>query len=83
MPRARVLVVDDEPAVLSVISLALSGRGYDVHTSVSALRALNLLKETERCFDLLVSDVIMPDLCGPELARELRQACPRGAVVLM
>jgi CheY-like chemotaxis protein len=82
MATTRVLVVDDEPAVLGLVSKALSGRGYDVHAVSSPLQALQVAHD-EPCFDLLVSDVIMPGMCGPELVRRIAQLCPTAAVVLM
>jgi CheY-like chemotaxis protein len=82
MATARVLVVDDEPAVLGLVSKALSGRGYEVHAVPSPLQALQIAHD-EPCFDLLVSDVIMPEMCGPELVRRIAQLCPTAAVVLM
>ncbi|MGB9455579.1 MAG: response regulator [Bryobacteraceae bacterium] len=82
MATARVLVVDDEPAVLGLVSKALSDRGYEVHAVSSPLQALQVAHD-EPCFDLLVSDVIMPEMCGPELVRRIAQLCPTAAVVLM
>ena len=82
MATARILVVDDEPAVLGLVSRALSRRGYEVHAVNSPLEALRVAHDTP-CFDLLVSDVIMPEMCGPELVRRIGQLCPAFAVVLM
>jgi DNA-binding NtrC family response regulator len=82
MAAARVLVVDDEPAVLGLVSNALSLRGYEVHAVPSPLQALKLLHDTP-CFDLVVSDVIMPEMCGPELVRKVAELCPTAAVVVM
>ena len=53
MATARVLVVDDEPAVLGWVSRALSRKGYDVHAVSSPLEALLLAHDTP-CFDLVV-----------------------------
>jgi two-component system cell cycle sensor histidine kinase/response regulator CckA len=77
-----VLVVDDEPSVLRMVSVALSGRGYEVHAVAHPHEALKLVRERP-CFDLVVSDVIMPDMCGPELLRRVREICPNAAVVVM
>ena len=82
MSTPRVLVVDDEPAVLRLVSRALSIRGYEVHSAGSSMEALDLAK-TAPFFDLVVSDVIMPGMCGPELVRRIVQICPDTAVVLM
>jgi CheY-like chemotaxis protein len=82
MATARVLVVDDEPAVLGWVSRALSRKGYDVHAVSSPLEALLLAHDTP-CFDLVVSDVIMPEMCGPELVKRIAQLCPTAAVILM
>jgi len=82
MATARVLVVDDEPAVLGLVSKALSGRGYEVHAVSNPLQALKLVHDLP-CFDLLLSDVIMPQMRGPELVKRVAQLCPRAAVILM
>ena len=82
MAAARVLVVDDEPAVLDLMFKALSLQGYEVQVAPSPLQALRLVHDTP-CFDLVVSDVIMPEMCGPELVKRIMELCPAAAVVVM
>ena len=82
MSRTRLLVVDDEPAVLDLVVCALSTQGYEVVAVPSPAQALELAK-VPPYFDLLLSDVNMPGLRGPELAEQIAQACPSIAVVLM
>jgi CheY-like chemotaxis protein len=68
--RLRVLVVDDVPDVTEVIALFLKHAGYDVATADSATMALQLTNE--RTFDLIISDIGMPEMNGYELAEALR-----------
>src|ERR1039458_7773417 len=82
MATVKVLVVDDEPAVLSLVCKALSAQGYEVHAVSGPRQALELM-QTAPCFDLVVSDVIMPEMCGPELVRRITKMCPTIAVVMM
>ena len=82
MSTPKVLVVDDEPAVLGLVSKALSARGYEVHAASDANQAL-ALAQAMPSFDLLVSDVIMPEMSGPELVQRIAKICPTIAVVMM
>jgi CheY-like chemotaxis protein len=82
MPKHKVLVVDDDISVLRFVADALLIQGYEVHFTASPGQALELVKAIP-CFDLLVSDVIMPEMCGPELVRKIQQVCPTIAIVLM
>lgn len=66
--RARILVVDDEPLVLRVIGRTL-GLSHDVVTTSSPREALTLLGEQR--FDVIVSDMIMPELWGGALYDEI------------
>jgi CheY-like chemotaxis protein len=68
--RLRVLVVDDVPDVTEMIALFLKHAGYDVATADSAPMALQLTNE--RTFDLIISDIGMPEMNGYELAEALR-----------
>jgi len=69
--RPKVLAVDDDPAALEIVRAALEPEGFEVHTTTSPLAALEMLQE--RRFDLVVSDVVMPDLDGFELARRIHE----------
>ncbi|MGA3260270.1 MAG: response regulator [Bryobacteraceae bacterium] len=82
MSAPKVLVVDDEPAILGMISKALATRGYEVHAASGPKQALEIAQAMPS-FDLVVSDVIMPEMCGPELVRRIAKICPSAAIVLM
>lgn len=68
--KLRVLVVDDVPDVTEMIALFLKHAGYNVATADSATMALQLTNE--RTFDLIISDIGMPNMSGYELAESLR-----------
>ncbi len=82
MPRNRILVVDDEEAVLDFISRALSARGYDVVRTADPLTALQIAA-TPPPFNLILSDVVMPCMQGPELVRKIRELCPAIRAILI
>ncbi len=61
-PKKQILIVDDEPAWLQILSYILKRKGYGVHVAASATIALETLKTSK--LDLIVSDVRMPDMNG-------------------
>ncbi len=67
-----VLLVDDNPRNLFVLSTILSGAGHDVTTADSGGSALQLLRE--RAFDIVLLDMVMPEVDGFDVMREARQA---------
>ena len=73
--RSRILVVDDEPPILTFVQRALEVNGYEIVTAESGVRALELASKGEP-FDALVTDLVMPHMTGDELARRLRAASP-------
>ncbi len=79
--RPQILVVDDEPALRTVTSRMLSARGYRVATASGAATALAAV--LERPFDLVLTDMVMPDVRGPVLASQLRAAAPGLRVAYM
>ena len=81
--RGRVLVVDDEELVLRAVRRILS-REHDVVCCTRAQAALELIEAGEQ-FDVILSDLVMPDMGGPEFLRELGRRIPDelGKVVFM
>jgi two-component system cell cycle sensor histidine kinase/response regulator CckA len=72
-PGAHILVVEDESAVRELAAAVLRRAGYDVTTAASPAEALRVADETLASVDLILSDVIMPGMRGPELVRLLRE----------
>jgi DNA-binding NtrC family response regulator len=77
----RVLVVDDEPTVIKGCRRILAQDGYEVAAAESGRDGMNRAF-TER-FDLVMTDLRMPDLDGMELVRALRRERPRTAVIVI
>jgi two-component system cell cycle sensor histidine kinase/response regulator CckA len=71
----RVLVVDDQDVVRDVIKLALEGAGYVVLDAASPLEAIELSRAC-RPIDLLVTDVVMPEMDAFELAGRITSEIP-------
>jgi len=76
MPDATILVVDDDRAILGLIEKTLSAAGYRVLTAGGGWSALEVFEKTADPIDLLLTDVIMPDLTGPVVAERLRAKQP-------
>ncbi|MFM8701058.1 MAG: cell cycle histidine kinase CckA [Hyphomicrobiales bacterium] len=70
--EGTILLVDDETAVRAFGARALSQRGYRVIEASSGLEALEFLSDPSFSVDLVVSDVVMPEMDGPTLLREMR-----------
>jgi signal transduction histidine kinase len=71
-PGNTILVCEDEEPVRSIIDTVLRNAGYHVLSAPLPERALALAREHPGALDLLVTDVVMPGLSGPELAERLR-----------
>jgi two-component system cell cycle sensor histidine kinase/response regulator CckA len=71
--KARVLLVEDEDAVRMFASRALKSKGYTVFEAESGVKALEMLDEEGIDVDLIVSDVVMPQMDGPTLIKRLRE----------
>jgi two-component system response regulator AtoC len=78
---ATVLIVDDEENIRRVLSMALQKEGYHTITASGGHQALKLLDEA-RC-DVMLSDMVMPDMNGLELLRRAREKQPELLVVMM
>ena len=81
--RETVMVVDDEPALLSLTEEILSELGYDPVGFGSSLAALRAFRDNAARFDAILTDEVMPDLQGTQLARELSALRPGVPIILM
>lgn len=71
-----ILLVEDEDAVRAFAERALISRGYEVHEAINGVEALEIMEEYGDEIDLIVSDVVMPEMDGPTLLTEVRKEHP-------
>ena len=80
VPGARILLVEDDPRVRSATVGALEDLDYDPIACAGGAEAIELFNA--QIFDLVITDVIMPEMSGPELIRYLKSNSPRDFAVL-
>ncbi|WP_026379643.1 cell cycle histidine kinase CckA [Afifella pfennigii] len=80
---AGILLVEDEEAVRAFAARALKARGYKVHEAASGREALDIMETEGAEVDLVVSDVVMPEMDGPTLLKELRKANPALKIIFV
>jgi two-component system KDP operon response regulator KdpE len=76
----RILIIDDEPQITRVLRAALSGQRYDVRVANDPEEALRLFAEWEP--DLVITDLIMPDISGLEICQAIRKKSLTPIIVL-
>jgi len=81
--RGAILLVEDEEAVRAFASRALASRGYTVLEAETGLDALRVAEAATEPIDLIVSDVIMPEMDGPTMLTELRKRGLSAKVVFV
>ena len=79
--KASVLVVDDNSDLLNTFSLILKMKGFNVDTAENGLSAVDKFKR--RPFDVILMDLIMPQMNGVEAFRKIREINPGARVILM
>ncbi len=79
----HILLVEDEDMVRTVAERALTRQGYSVVCAVDGEDGLDCLREAEHPFDLIVTDVMMPNMDGPTMAQRIRQALPDVPILFM
>lgn len=77
---AKVLIIDDEPNVLSVLDALLASQ-YECQTATNAIEALEYLKK--ETYDLVLSDIVMPGMSGLELLEEINRLSRETIVILI
>ncbi|CAB1072302.1 Multi-sensor hybrid histidine kinase [Olavius algarvensis Delta 1 endosymbiont] len=78
----RILFIDDEPALADIGRQTLEPLGYDVTTRTSSIEALELFKTRPDRFDLVITDMTMPNMTGYKLAAELIRIRPEIRIIL-
>jgi two-component system cell cycle sensor histidine kinase/response regulator CckA len=79
----RILLVDDEPIVLTLMGRALTGAGYGVLSATNGIAALELAATALPRVDALVTDIQMPQMGGEVLAAALRQTDPNLPILFV
>ena len=82
-PTETILIVDDEIQVLALVAELLGTQGYAVMSTWDPDEALRLARAHTGSIHLLLSDLVMPVMTGPELATEIRAIHPRVKVLFM
>lgn len=81
--ETRILVVDDETAIVRLVSQTLTKKGYQVTHSPDPLEALASFNEAPEEIDLLLTDLSMPEMRGDDLGTEIRRIRPGFPILIM
>ena len=81
--QGTILLVEDEEGLRALNARGLASRGYTVLEAGNGLEAIDLLEKFDGQIDLVVSDVVMPEMDGPTLARELRSRNPDLKIIFV
>ncbi len=68
--KKTIMVVDDNPDIITIVKTILEGKGYNVHSAFSGIELLNLLKDQKP--DLIILDIMMPEMDGLEVLTRLK-----------
>lgn len=79
--KAHILVVDDERSIRESLKMVLQEEGYQAESASDGKEALNLLHQED--FDILITDLKMPEMDGLELTKKCLQAYPKTAVIII
>ena len=81
--KGNILLVEDEDAVRMFASRALKNKGYKIFEASGGDKALQLVEELEGKLDLVISDVVMPQMDGPTLVKKIRETNPDLKVIFI
>lgn len=80
--KKRILVVDDEAAIIQVITQAMEFRGYAVHSAMDPDEALRLFRE-DGDFDVVITDLVLPGFSGIDLLEQFKRLDPTCEVLVL
>ena len=78
---AKILLVDDEPSILSILATLLDAEGHDIVSATHGAKAQELIVAEE--FDLMISDIRMSPISGMDLLRFAHKECADLAVIML
>lgn len=79
--KTRVLLVDDEALILLGWEHSLKSAGYDVETALNAKEAMEIVHKQKP--DIVITDMVMPEMNGVELCRKIKTISPETEVILL
>ncbi len=79
--KARILIVDDEENICKTLARHFQYLDYEVQTACNGIRALAIMDESK--FEVVISDIRMPEMDGVELLQKIRQDFPMTRVIMM
>ena len=77
------LIVENEAAIRNLLQLALRKNGYTVLAAESGREALELVRDHSGAIDLLITDVMMPGMDGPTMAKKIREMSPDLKIIFI
>ncbi len=81
--QGTILLVEDEEGLRSLNARGLRSRGYSVIEASNGIEAMEALEQKDGAVDLVVSDVVMPEMDGPTLLREMRTRNPNLKIIFV
>jgi two-component system cell cycle sensor histidine kinase/response regulator CckA len=81
--EGTILLVEDEEGLRQLNARGLTSRGYTVLEAGNGVEAIEVLEKSDGKVDLVVSDVVMPEMDGPTLLRELRSRNPAMKIIFV
>ena len=80
--RESILFVDDETAIVRFSEKALTKLGYRVTTAATPVEAMEIVRQQKQSFDLIVTDMTMPQMTGLQMARKLKPIIPQVPIII-
>jgi CheY-like chemotaxis protein len=83
MGHGRILIVEDDPNVRTMIELMIKRLGYEALSCDHGLSAIDAVREEAGDFDLIVSDYMMPDMTGADMAEQIAPDFPKLPMLIL
>lgn len=79
--RETILVIEDEVAILEFVKEVLGDRGFRVITANNPIRGLEIYKNAQKDIDLVITDIVMPEMYGGPVMQKIREMNPKAKIV--